>query len=92
MPRSSKKGPFVAPQIQEEITRMNAFGTKGTIEASSRATTVLPYMIGHTFNVYNGKRYLPVFVTDQMIGHKLGEFSPSRRFRSHIKKYKKLKK
>lgn len=92
MPRSSKKGPFVAPQIQKKVARMNVCGTKHTIETWSRATTVLPYMIGHTFNVHNGKRFLPVFITDQMVGHKLGEFSPSRTFRSHIKRYKKLKK
>lgn len=91
MPRSSRKGPFVAPQIYEEVTRMNAFAAKRTIKTWSRATTVLPYMVGHTFNVYNGKRYFPVFITGQMIGHKLGEFSPTRTFRSHIKKDKKSK-
>ena len=64
---------------------------KDTIKTWSRSTTILPNMIGHTFAVYNGQQHLPVFVSDQMIGHKLGEFAPSRTFRSHVKKDKKGK-
>ena len=91
MTRSLKKGPFVAAKVLETIEKMNASGTKDTIKTWSRSSTILPTMIGHTFAVYNGRQHIPVFVTDQMIGHKLGEFSPTRTFRSHIKKDKKGK-
>lgn len=91
MARSLKKGPFVASHIIRKVDEMNKTGQKNVIQTWSRSTTILPSMIGHTFAVYNGKQHLPVFVTDQMIGHKLGEFSPTRTFRSHIKKDKKSK-
>jgi len=91
MTRSLKKGPFVASKILETVEKMNTTGQKDTIKTWSRASTILPTMIGHTFAVYNGRQHIPVFVTDQMIGHKLGEFSPTRTFRSHIKKDKKGK-
>ena len=84
-----KKGPFVASYIMEKVEAMNASGKKDTIQTWSRTSTILPNMIGHTFAVYNGRQHVPVFVTDQMVGHKLGEFSPTRTFRSHIKKDKK---
>ena len=91
MARSLKKGPFVASYVMEKVEAMNASGKKDTIQTWSRTSTILPNMIGHTFAVYNGKQHVPVFVTDQMVGHKLGEFSPTRTFRSHIKKDKKSK-
>jgi len=91
MSRSLKKGPFVASQIVEQIEQMNVSGKKDVIQTWSRSSTILPSMIGHTFAVYNGRQHVPVFVTDQMVGHKLGEFSPTRTFRSHIKKDKKSK-
>jgi len=91
MTRSLKKGPFVASYVMEKIETMNASGNKDTIQTWSRASTILPNMIGHTFAVYNGRQHVPVFVSDQMVGHKLGEFSPTRTFRSHIKKDKKGK-
>ena len=91
MTRSLKKGPFVASYVMEKVEGMNASGKKDTIQTWSRTSTILPNMIGHTFAVYNGKQHVPVFVTDQMVGHKLGEFSPTRTFRSHIKKDKKSK-
>ena len=91
MTRSLKKGPFVASYIMEKVEAMNASGKKDTIQTWSRTSTILPNMIGHTFAVYNGKQHVPVFVTDQMVGHKLGEFSPTRTFRSHIKKDNKSK-
>jgi small subunit ribosomal protein S19 len=91
MARSLKKGPFVAPQVLSQVEKMNTSGKKDTIKTWSRASTILPFMIGHTFAVYNGQQHVPVFVTDQMVGHKLGEFSPTRTFRSHIKKDKKGK-
>ena len=91
MTRSLKKGPFVASYIMEKVEAMNASGKKDTIQTWSRTSTILPNMIGHTFAVYNGRQHVPVFVTDQMVGNKLGEFSPTRTFRSHIKKDKKSK-
>ena len=91
MTRSLKKGPFVASYVMEKVEAMNASGKKDTIQTWSRTSTILPNMIGHTFAVYNGKQHVPVFVTDQMVGHKLGEFSPTRTLRSHIKKDKKSK-
>ena len=83
MTRSLKKGPFVASYVMEKVEAMNASGKKDTIQTWSRTSTILPNMIGHTFAVYNGKQHVPVFVTDQMVGHKLGEFSPTRSFRGH---------
>jgi small subunit ribosomal protein S19 len=91
MTRSLKKGPFVASQVMEAVEKMNKTGKKDTIKTWSRSSTILPNMIGHTFAVYNGRQHVPVFVSDQMVGHKLGEFSPTRTFRSHIKKDKKSK-
>jgi len=92
MSRSSVKGPFVASYIFDQVELMNSREKKTIIKTWSRSTTILPIMVGHTFAVYNGRQHLPVFVSDQMIGHKLGEFSPTRKFRSHIKKDKKGKK
>ena len=91
MSRSLKKGPFVASYVFDQVEAMNSQGKKDIIKTWSRSTTILPNMIGHTFAVYNGQQHLPVFVSDQMIGHKLGEFAPSRTFRSHVKKDKKGK-
>ena len=83
MTRSLKKGPFVASYVMEKVEAMNASGKKDTIQTWSRTSTILPNMIGHTFAVYNGKQHVPVFVTDQMVGHKLGEFSPTRTYKGH---------
>ena len=91
MTRSLKKGPFIAPHLLKKIEAMKASGKNDTIVTWSRSSTILPSMIGCTFGVYNGRQHLPVFVTDQMIGHKLGEFAPTRTFRSHVKKDKKSK-
>ena len=89
MTRSLKKGPFVASYLLEQVESMNAEGKKDIIKTWSRSTTILPNMIGHTFAVYNGRQHLPVFVSVQMVGHKLGEFSPTRTFRGHVKTDKK---
>jgi small subunit ribosomal protein S19 len=89
MSRSKKKGPFVAFQILKRI--QDGKGKEETIKTWSRSSTIIPNMIGYTFAVYNGRQHVPVFVTDQMVGHKLGEFSPTRTFRSHIKKDKRAK-
>jgi len=91
MTRSVKKGPFVASCVIDKVMKMNSLSTRSSIKTWSRATAVVPIMIGHTFAVYNGQQHIPVFVTEDMIGHKLGEFAPTRRFRSHIKKDKKGK-
>ncbi|MDX1976727.1 MAG: 30S ribosomal protein S19 [Pseudanabaenaceae cyanobacterium bins.68] len=91
MPRSLKKGPFVADHLLSKVEKLNASGKKEVIKTWSRASTILPQMIGHTIAVHNGKQHIPVYVTDQMVGHKLGEFSPTRTFRGHAKSDKKAK-
>ena len=83
MSRSLKKGPYVASCVLDQVESMNSQGKKDIIKTWSRSTTILPNMIGHTFAVYNGRQHLPVFVTDQMVGHKLGEFAATRTFRGH---------
>ena len=91
MARSLKKGPFVADKLMKKIERLRAKGEKTVIQTWSRSSTITPIMIGHTIAVHNGREHLPVFVTDQMVGHKLGEFSPTRTFRGHIKTDKKTR-
>lgn len=91
MSRSLKKGPFVSVRLMQKLEKMIAKGDKGVISTWSRATTIVPVMIGYTFAVHNGHQHVPVFVTDQMVGHKLGEFAPTRTFRGHVKKDKKAK-
>nr|ARO91136.1 30S ribosomal protein S19 [Flintiella sanguinaria] len=85
MARSLKKGPFVALSLLKKIENLNNKGTKQVIKTWSRSSTIIPSMVGHTIAVYNGKQHLPVFISDQMVGHKLGEFVPTRNFRSHVK-------
>lgn len=91
MSRSSKKGPFIADHLLKKIEFLNAQSEKKVIVTWSRASTIIPSMIGHTIAVHNGREHIPVFVTDQMIGHKLGEFSPTRTFRGHVKRDKRSK-
>lgn len=91
MGRSLRKGPFVAYHLLEKINKMNETGKKSTLKTWSRASTILPSMVGHTIAVYNGKQHIPVFVSDQIVGHKLGEFAPTRTFRSHVKSDKKAR-
>lgn len=91
MARSLKKGPFVADHLLQKIEKMNSQGEKKVITTWSRSSTIVPVMIGHTIAVHNGKEHIPVFVTDQMVGHKLGEFAPTRTFRGHVKADKKGK-
>jgi small subunit ribosomal protein S19 len=83
MSRSSKKGPFVEDRLMARIEEMNASGSKRMVRTWSRASTVFPEMVGHTIAVYDGRKHVPVFVTEQMVGHKLGEFAPTRTFRGH---------
>jgi small subunit ribosomal protein S19 len=85
MARSLKKGPFVADHLMRKIDAMNARNEKQVIKTWSRASTILPQMIGHTIAVHNGKQHVPVYVSEQMVGHKLGEFSLTRTFRGHSK-------
>nr|YP_009315385.1 Ribosomal protein S19 [Yamadaella caenomyce]SCW23840.1 Ribosomal protein S19 [Yamadaella caenomyce] len=91
MSRSLKKGPFIELNLFRQITEMNNAEVFKTIKTWSRSSTILPAMVGHTIAVHNGKQHFPVFVSDQMVGHKLGEFVPSRTFRSHIKNDRKAR-
>nr|ASN77499.1 Ribosomal protein S19 [Pedinophyceae sp. YPF-701] len=91
MARSLKKGPFVAADLLKKVSKMNGEGQKKVITTWSRSSTIVPIMIGHTIAVYNGREHIPVFITDQMVGHKLGEFAPTRVFRGHVKSDKKAK-
>ncbi len=83
MPRSVKKGPFVAPYLIEKVDKMRKTGAKQPIRTWSRASTVIPDFVGFTIAVHDGRRHIPVFITENMVGHKLGEFAPSRIFRKH---------
>ncbi|KGF73066.1 30S ribosomal protein S19 [Neosynechococcus sphagnicola sy1] len=89
MARSLKKGPFVADHLLRKIEALNVRGDKQVIKTWSRASTILPQMIGHTIAVHNGRQHVPVYITEQMVGHKLGEFAPTRTFRGHAKSDKK---
>ncbi len=83
MPRSLKKGPFVDQKLMKKVKAMIDSGEKKLIKTWSRRSTIVPEFIGYTFAVHNGKKFIPVYVTENMVGHKLGEFSPTRTFRSH---------
>ena len=83
MSRSSKKGPFVEASLMKRVEEMNESGQKRPLRTWSRTSTVFPEMVGHTIAVHNGKNHVPVFVTEAMVGHKLGEFAPTRIFRGH---------
>jgi small subunit ribosomal protein S19 len=83
MSRSSKKGPFVEERLMARIEAMNASGDKRMVRTWSRTSTIFPDMVGHTIAVHDGRKHVPVFVTESMVGHKLGEFAPTRLFRGH---------
>ena len=83
MSRSSKKVPFVAPELIKRIDAMNVEGKKEVIKTWSRASTIYPQMVGHTIAVHDGRKHVPVYITEEMIGHKLGEFAPTRTFKGH---------
>ena len=91
MGRSISKGPYVAYHLLDKINTLNEKGKKEVIKTWSRSSTILPLMIGHTISVYNGQKHVPVFITDPLVGHKLGEFVPTRTFRSHRKTERKVK-
>jgi small subunit ribosomal protein S19 len=84
MSRSTKKGPFVHESLMKKILEMNKAGEKKVVKTWSRSSTIFPQMIGHTVAVYDGRKHIPVYVTEDMIGHKFGEFAPTRTFRGHI--------
>ena len=88
MSRSLRKGPFCDPKLVRRIEALNDSGEKTVLKTWSRASTVLPEMIGHTIAVHNGKKHVPIFITENMVGHKLGEFASTRTFRGHVAKAK----
>nr|YP_010625812.1 ribosomal protein S19 [Leptadenia pyrotechnica]WBG94573.1 ribosomal protein S19 [Leptadenia pyrotechnica] len=92
MTRSLKKNPFVANNLLKKIEKVNKKSEKEIIVTWSRASTIIPTMIGHTIAIHNGKEHLPIFITDRMVGHKLGEFSPTLNFRGHPKRDNRSKK
>jgi small subunit ribosomal protein S19 len=83
MPRSVKKGPFIDYKLEAKVEKMNASGQKKIIKTWSRASTISPDFVGHTIAVHNGNKMIPVYISENMVGHKLGEFSPTRIFRGH---------
>ncbi|MBC7811673.1 MAG: 30S ribosomal protein S19 [Burkholderiales bacterium] len=90
MSRSLKKGPYIAPKLLVKVERLNAQNKKGVvIRTWSRASTIFPQMVGHTIGIHNGKHHVPIFITENMVGHKLGEFAPTRTFRGHLNEKKK---
>ncbi len=86
MTRSLKKGPFVQPKLLQKIETMNAAGEKRVIRTWSRASTIFPQMVGHTIAVHDGRRHVPIYITENMVGHRLGEFVVTRYFRGHMTK------
>jgi small subunit ribosomal protein S19 len=86
MPRSLKKGPFVDDHLRKKVDALNERNEKKVVKTWSRRSTILPEMVGHTIAVHNGRKFIPVYITEQMVGHKLGEFSPTRTFKGHAVK------
>lgn len=89
MSRSLKKGPFISPKLIKKIDRLNQENRKIVIRTWSRASTIFPQMVGHTIAVHDGRRHVPIYVTENMVGHKLGEFAPTRTYRGHLVEKKK---
>ncbi len=88
MSRSLKKGPYVAPKLLKKIEDMNRSGDRKVIKTWSRASTIFPQFVGHTLAIHDGRRHVPIYVTENMVGHKLGEFAPTRLFRGHVRSEK----
>ncbi len=91
MSRSTKKGPYIQERLLTKIEAMNSSGQKKVLKTWSRDSTIFPQMVGHTLGVYDGRRHVPVYITENMVGHKLGEFAPTRLFRGHAGDEKKAK-
>jgi small subunit ribosomal protein S19 len=92
MPRSLKKGPFIDGHLLKKVDTANETGSKNVIKTWSRRSMIIPAMLGHTIAVHDGRKHVPVFVSENMVGHKLGEFAPTRTFKGHIKDDRKSKK
>ncbi|KAA3646979.1 MAG: 30S ribosomal protein S19 [Chloroflexi bacterium] len=88
MGRSLKKGPFVSPKLLRKVEQMNEKNEKKVIRTWSRASQIFPQMVGHTIAVHDGRRHVPIYITENMVGHRLGEFAPTRTFRGHIQEKK----
>ncbi len=86
MSRSLKKGPYIEPKLLKKVEAMNQKGEKKVVRTWSRASTIFPQMVGHTIAVHDGRRHVPIYVTENMVGHRLGEFAPTRTFRGHVTK------
>jgi small subunit ribosomal protein S19 len=84
MSRSLKKGPYIDPKLQEKVERLNQSREKRVVRTWARRCTIFPEMVGHTIGVHDGRKHVPVFVSENMVGHKLGEFAPTRHFRGHV--------
>jgi len=91
MPGSLKKGPFVDDHLLKKVEAQNESGSKGVIKTWSRRSMIVPAMLGHTIAVHDGRKHVPVFVSENMVGHKLGEFAPTRTFKGHVKEDRKAK-
>ncbi len=89
MGRSLKKGPFISPKLLRKVEKLNDTKQRQVIRTWSRASTIFPQMVGHTIAVYDGRRHIPIYVTENMVGHKLGEFAPTRTYRGHVSKAEK---
>ena len=89
MSRSLKKGPYINPKLLKKVEALNSSKKREVIRTWSRSSTVFPQMVGHTIAVYDGRRHIPIYITENMVGHKLGEFAPTRTFRGHISKAEK---
>ena len=92
MSRSLKKGPFIAESLAKKVKAMNESGSKDVIKTWSRSSTIFPNMIGHTIAVHDGRKHVPVYITEEMVGHKLGEFAPTRTFKGHTDRSEKASK
>jgi small subunit ribosomal protein S19 len=86
MPRSIKKGPFVDERLRDRVRELNRRGDKRVMKTWARRSTIVPEFVGHTLAVHNGNKFIPIYITENMVGHKLGEFAPSRTFRGHSKR------
>jgi small subunit ribosomal protein S19 len=84
MGRSLKKGPYIDPKLLKKVEEMNKTGDKSVIRTWSRASVIFPQMVGHTFAVHDGRRHIPIYITENMVGHRLGEFAPTRTYRGHV--------
>lgn len=89
MSRSAKKGPYIAPKLLKKVEQLNADNKKTVIRTWSRASTIYPQLVGHTVAVHDGRRHVPIYITENMVGHKLGEFAPTRTYRGHLVEKKK---